>query len=246
MAKRKPVRRRDSAKSQTTRDKQILADLDYIAAGGWHIPVNNVIYHLTAFRGQWAATAEELLRLMTGSKNLEPSEEKQVLLQIRGLLANVKNRPKRDLSKKRQDELRLSVNEALERTLQGLRLVEETIKQEDKRDRRLKKNTALANGVVEFPLGVRAIRDEFRPPWQFADKHMKGIEQRIVQLVCERNGACPLADLAIDPAIEWDMPCDGVFNTTSRRINLKLKKLGWKLYRGQNAAKFAKIPIGRK
>src|SRR5262249_32868433 len=47
---------------------------------------------------------------------------------------------------------------------------------------------------------------------QFAGERLKGIQRRVLELVCEGDGQCRLADLAADPQIKWHAPYDNQFN----------------------------------
>jgi hypothetical protein len=80
----------------------------------------------------------------------------------------------------------------------------------------------------------------------FAHENLKGIERRVVELLCKQQGPCRLADLAVDSAIDWDSPYDDAWNSARRRINQKLKAAGkpWRLIRSGNAACLR--TIGRK
>ena len=53
-----------------------------------------------------------------------------------------------------------------------------------------------------------------------------------------------MQNLAAEPGIEWDYPCDNAYNKARARINAKLKtaKLPWRLKRGDNKAKLIKTP----
>jgi hypothetical protein len=78
---------------------------------------------------------------------------------------------------------------------------------------------------------------------RFAASTLKGIERSTLELVCTNGGEYPLANLAADPAIQWNSPWDDNFNSTRKRINAKLKKadLRWKLERHDNKAKLKLI-----
>ncbi len=102
----------------------------------------------------------------------------------------------------------------------------------------------LKSHTTEAGTASAAAADEFRVLMEFAATRLKGIERRVIELVCERGGVCPIADLACDRAIEWGSPHDNAWKSTQKRINLKLRKQGWKLARHGNAAIFQ--PIGRK
>lgn len=78
----------------------------------------------------------------------------------------------------------------------------------------------------------------FRELLEFAESGMKGKERRIIELVCATGGSCPLADLAADPAIQWEFPWDNAYNRARARINKKLKinKQPWTLGRQNNCS----------
>ena len=100
------------------------------------------------------------------------------------------------------------------------------------------KDDDLLPGTNEQPAGDNASdNDSFHELRQFAADNFKGIERRIVELICEHAGACPLPDLATDPAIKWVTPWDDAFNSAKKRINAKLKKPQWKIYRHDRKAK---------
>ena len=100
------------------------------------------------------------------------------------------------------------------------------------------KDDDLLPGTNEQPAGDNASdNDSFHELRQFAADNFKGIERRIVELICEHAGACPLPDLATDPAIKWVTPWDDAFNSAKKRINAKLKKTQWKIYRHDRKAK---------
>lgn len=79
---------------------------------------------------------------------------------------------------------------------------------------------------------------------QFAETKMKGIERRILELVCTHDGKYPLKDLAADAAIQWNAPYDDAFENARRRINAKLQKakLPWRIQRQDNGAKLRYSP----
>jgi hypothetical protein len=78
---------------------------------------------------------------------------------------------------------------------------------------------------------------------EFAASTLKGIERTTLELICTNGGEYPLADLAADPAVQWNRPWDDSFNSARKRINVKLKEagLGWKLERHDNKAKLKKV-----
>jgi hypothetical protein len=77
----------------------------------------------------------------------------------------------------------------------------------------------------------------------FAQAKTKGTERRVIELVCEKAGSCPLADLANDPGIRWEHPWDNAYNKAQGRINkkLRLNRLPWRLYRRDNSAKLKRL-----
>ncbi|NLS96597.1 MAG: hypothetical protein GXX96_31050 [Planctomycetaceae bacterium] len=74
----------------------------------------------------------------------------------------------------------------------------------------------------------------------WAQRQLKGKQRRVLELTIESGGECAISDLAIDPAIEWDTPCDEPFNSIRKAVNSKLKKIGWKLERNNNRARLAR------
>jgi hypothetical protein len=84
--------------------------------------------------------------------------------------------------------------------------------------------------------------NQFQALLDFAKNNLKGIERRLVELVCEHGGECPIADVAADPAIGWSEPYDNPLNKTFGRINRKVRNAGlaWEFYRYNNAAKVKK------
>jgi hypothetical protein len=82
----------------------------------------------------------------------------------------------------------------------------------------------------------------------YVREQLKGKERRVVELLCEHSGVCPIEDLARDPVIDWDRPCDNVFNQAQIRINKKLHqavpvlRCTWKLSRKGNRAQLKRLP----
>jgi hypothetical protein len=64
--------------------------------------------------------------------------------------------------------------------------------------------------VAEVDLQVDSERTGIKEPLQklhrYARENLKGKERRVVELVCEREGACKLVDVAADPQIGWNGP----------------------------------------
>lgn len=63
----------------------------------------------------------------------------------------------------------------------------------------------------------------------------------MITSLCDVGGELPIADLAIDPSINWSDPFKG-FESTQRRLNRKIAKHGWRLTRHGNAARLVNIP----
>lgn len=61
----------------------------------------------------------------------------------------------------------------------------------------------------------------------FAAAKMKGNGRRIVELVCDGDGRCPIADVALE--VDWEYPHKDSCKGALRRINKKLKSTPWKL-----------------
>jgi hypothetical protein len=77
----------------------------------------------------------------------------------------------------------------------------------------------------------------------FARDNLKGIQRRIVELVCNEQGECKLSDLAADSGIAWNAPWDNAWNSAMKAINEKLKRadIPWRLSRADNAARLRHI-----
>jgi hypothetical protein len=72
----------------------------------------------------------------------------------------------------------------------------------------------------------------------FAAENLKGIERRVIELLCDNGGEMALADLAIDSGIEWTMPCKDSWESAMRRINKKLRgKILLRLHQHDNKAR---------
>lgn len=86
-------------------------------------------------------------------------------------------------------------------------------------------------------------KSEFVEVLKVAHESMKGMERRIVELVCERGSKCPLVAMAADPQVQWSPPWDDAWNSARRRINKKIEeKTGWTLIRRDSAAILKRWP----
>jgi hypothetical protein len=61
----------------------------------------------------------------------------------------------------------------------------------------------------------------------FARREMKGGQLRVIEVLCERGGRCPMQDLAAELEWEWDQDegCKSQWDSTAREINKKLLRL---------------------
>ena len=84
---------------------------------------------------------------------------------------------------------------------------------------------------------------EFSELLNWVAANLKGKQRRVMELVIDGGGKCPLSDIAIDPTVSWEMPYDNSFNGIRIAVNLKLKKAseGWRLERNDNKARLLKI-----
>lgn len=81
--------------------------------------------------------------------------------------------------------------------------------------------------------------DIYAPLKDFAQRNLKGIERKVVELACEGGGRYPLADMAIHPEVDWGSAWDDAWGSARRRVNRKLKaaRLPWNLLRVANEAR---------
>lgn len=95
---------------------------------------------------------------------------------------------------------------------------------------------------------------EFRELAEWADRELKGIQQRTITLLVEHGGRISLKNLASDPEINWQFPIDQKFNSLCKALNgagkhqrkPKLRKVGWRIFRQNNEARLERIDIGQK
>ena len=84
-------------------------------------------------------------------------------------------------------------------------------------------------------------KDWLAPLRKFAGNNLKGIERQVVELVCNGNGKATISELATDPQIQWQEPCDNACGSTIMRLNNKVKKLLFKFYRLSNSVCVEKV-----
>jgi hypothetical protein len=82
--------------------------------------------------------------------------------------------------------------------------------------------------------------DPFADLRQFARDNLKGQERRVIEVLCDAGGELPIADLAAKDGVGWSDEFEG-FNNAKKRLNRKLKKIGWTVARQSNAAKLNRI-----
>lgn len=66
---------------------------------------------------------------------------------------------------------------------------------------------------------------------------IRGDGRRILELLCDNRGECPLANLAV--VLEWPSPWDNAWESARQRLNMKLRsaKRPYRLIRSDNRAK---------
>lgn len=76
----------------------------------------------------------------------------------------------------------------------------------------------------------------------WAETELKGIEQKIIQTLCNSGGEKTIVDLATIEGIEWNDESDG-FKNACKRLKPKLKKIGWAISRKSNIAKLNRTRV---
>jgi hypothetical protein len=102
--------------------------------------------------------------------------------------------------------------------------------------------TANAPGAAENA-PERKLPAKFAALLEWASRRLKGMERRVIELAAQNHGVLPLADVASDPAIEWEVPYDNPWNSLVKRVNRKLiaDKFPFKLARVDNEARLVEI-----
>jgi hypothetical protein len=93
--------------------------------------------------------------------------------------------------------------------------------------------------------GGKPLVDEFTQLRDFARDQLKGQEHAVIEALCASNGEMPIADLAVKSGVGWEKAEEG-FKNARRRLNRKLKKQHWKLFRQNNMAKLKMIEMTAK
>jgi len=60
-------------------------------------------------------------------------------------------------------------------------------------------------------------------------KDLKGKQRRVLELLIDNDGKCPIADLAADGQISWQSPYENAWNSMRTTLNGKLKPQGWRI-----------------
>jgi hypothetical protein len=98
----------------------------------------------------------------------------------------------------------------------------------------------IRRGVLDAPVGQGAgekpkpADDPYADLRDFARSRLKGQERAVIEALCDAGGELPIADLAVVDGVDWDDPFQG-FKDAQRWLNLKLKQIGWRLERRNNA-----------
>lgn len=88
--------------------------------------------------------------------------------------------------------------------------------------------------------GGTPVVDPFAGLREFARNQLKGQERAVIEALCSAGGEMPIADLAVKGGIDWDNEVEG-FRNAQKRLNPKLKKIGWTMVRHDNAANLKQI-----
>jgi ribosomal protein L22 len=199
--------------------------------------VQELMYQLGVLPAYWRIHADWLGRWYRESENVLSANQHRHLDELRRYLSRIRNHEKAGLSEEQLQGLMLALNRAsvLERQYKAkipdnseaerrsLKKIKELLEQSE--------SNARSRGELS--------QDDFRVLSEFAEKSLKGITRRMVELICEHAGACPLATLAVDPAIMWPPPYNLAFESRRRAINEKLisAKLPYEIRRRNNKAK---------
>lgn len=84
------------------------------------------------------------------------------------------------------------------------------------------------------------VADPYAALRAFARNRLKGQERAVMEALCDAGGELPIADLALKDGLDWDNEFEG-FKNAQKRLNPKLKRIGWTLARQNNAAKLNQI-----
>jgi hypothetical protein len=101
----------------------------------------------------------------------------------------------------------------------------------------------IGSGETKTPPDPPADDVDFVELKKWVKNKLKGKQRRVVELTIEAGGEFAISDLAIDPAIGWETPCDNAFGNICKAVNPKLKKakIGWRIERNDNKSRLAKV-----
>jgi hypothetical protein len=77
--------------------------------------------------------------------------------------------------------------------------------------------------------------DRWKALRDFAGCELKGQERAVIEALCDADGQLKTADLGVKGGVNWS-DAKKQFKDAQRRLNPKLKALGWRLIRNNNAA----------
>ncbi len=71
--------------------------------------------------------------------------------------------------------------------------------------------------------------------------NLKGKQRRVVELLIDNNSKYPLADLANDSQISWQVPYENAWNSMRSALIGKLKQQGYRIERQDNEARLVAL-----
>ncbi|NLY01668.1 MAG: hypothetical protein GXY83_36745 [Rhodopirellula sp.] len=85
--------------------------------------------------------------------------------------------------------------------------------------------------------------DAYRELGQWAAAKLRRNQRRAVELLAENAGSLPIADIASDAAIGWQLPYDDSVSSLIRELNKehKLPSIGWRIHRHDNEIRLVKL-----
>jgi hypothetical protein len=83
--------------------------------------------------------------------------------------------------------------------------------------------------------------DPYKALREFASENLIGKERDVIEILCENKGQMRLADLGLKRGLDW--VSETGFKDARRRLNPKLKPMGWKLERRKGSAHLVKIGV---
>jgi hypothetical protein len=83
--------------------------------------------------------------------------------------------------------------------------------------------------------------DPYKALREFASKNLIGKERNVIEILCENKGQMRLANLGLKRGLDW--VSETGFKDARRRLNPKLKPMGWKLERRKGNAHLIKLDV---